>query len=185
MGIGAALNGGLSVATNLPNAIIGGFNDGHTRLDAVLDLLAQDRLITMLAEPNLTARSGEPASFLAGGEFSIPTSSSNGNITIQFKQYGIPLAFIPTILSNGRISLHVRPEVSELSLVGAVSLPVSTGLFSTSTITIPAITVRRADTTVELGSGQSFAIAGLLQGQTQQTARGLPYLGEIPVLGAL
>ena len=184
-GISAALTDGLSLASNVPNFIGASFNDGKTSINSLLDLLAQDQLITMLAEPNLTARSGETASFLAGGEFPIPVSASNGQISIQFKQYGVSLAFVPTILSDGRISLHVRPEVSELTIAGAVSLPVSTGLFGSNVITIPALTVRRTDTTVELGSGQSFAIAGLLSGQTTQTMRGLPYLGEVPVLGAL
>jgi pilus assembly protein CpaC len=181
----SALVDGLSQATNLPATIAAGFNDGTSRINTVLDLLAQDQLITMLAEPNLTARSGETASFLAGGEFPIPIADQNNTITVQFKQYGVSLAFVPTVLSDGRISLHVHPEVSELSQVGAVSLPVSTSLFGSNTLTIPALTVRRADTTVELGSGQSFAVAGLLSDQNTMTNRGLPWLGEIPVLGAL
>jgi pilus assembly protein CpaC len=183
--VAAGISDGLSAATNLPNTIGAGWANGTSAINTVLDLLAQDQLITMLAEPNLTARSGETASFLAGGEFPIPIAASNGTITVEFKQYGVSLAFVPTVLSDGRISLHVRPEVSELSSQGAVSLPVSTGLLGTNTITIPAITVRRADTTVELGSGQSFAVAGLLQTQDQNTTRGLPYLGELPVIGTL
>jgi pilus assembly protein CpaC len=139
----------------------------------------------MLAEPNLTARSGETASFLAGGEFPIPISGQNNQITVAFKQYGVSLAFVPTVLSDGRISLHVHPEVSELTNAGAVSLPIGSSLFGSNTITIPAITVRRADTTVELGSGQSFAVAGLMTADSTMNARGLPYAGEIPVLGAL
>ena len=185
-GVSAALTDGLTIATNnLPNTIGASFKDGRTTINTVLDLLAQDQLITMLAEPNLTARSGETASFLAGGEFPVPTASSGGTVTVTFKQYGVSLAFVPTLLTDGRISLHVRPEVSELSTVGSVSLPIATSLFGTSTVTIPALVTRRVDTTVELGSGQSFAIAGLLQGNSTQTARGLPYLGELPVLGAL
>ena len=95
------------------------------------------------------------------------------------------LAFVPTVLSHGRISLHVHPEVSEISTVGAVSVPIATSLFGTSTVTIPALTVRRADTTVELGSGQSFAIAGLLTADDSLNARGLPGIGELPVIGTL
>lgn len=182
--VGAALTDGVTLA-NLPYKVGAGFGDGKNTINAVLDLLAEDQLITLLAEPNLTARSGETASFLAGGEFPIPVGSGNNTITIAFKSYGVSLSFVPTVLTDGRISIHVRPEVSELSTVGAVSLPIGTGLLGTSTITIPAITVRRADTTVELGSGQSFAIAGLLQGQNLMTKQGLPYLGEIPILGAL
>src|ERR1700761_214436 len=164
----------LTQPTNLPNKFGVNFHAGSTSINTVLDLLAQDQLITMLAEPNLTARSGETASFLAGGEFPVPISASNGQISVQFKQYGVSLAFVPTVLTDGRISLHVRPEVSQLTDVGAVSVPFATGLFGTSTITIPATTVRRADTTVELGSGQSFAIAGLLSAHNAMNGRGTP-----------
>jgi len=173
---------GLSSGTNAPNTL--GFAGHNGSINTVLDLLAQDQLITMLAEPNLTARSGESASFLAGGEFPIPIAGQNNQITLAFKQYGVSLAFVPTVLSDGRISLHVHPEVSALTTVGAISLPIG-GLLSTSTITVPALTVRRADTTVELGSGQSFAIAGLLSSNNAMDARGLPYVGELPVIGAL
>jgi pilus assembly protein CpaC len=184
-GIAGAITDGLSQSSNPPNTLGVGFHAGSSSINTVLDLLAQDQLITMLAEPNLTARSGEAASFLAGGEFPVPIAGSNGQITVAFKQYGVSLAFVPTILTDGRISLHVRPEVSQLTNVGSVSVPVSTGVLGTSTITIPAITVRRADTTVELGSGQSFAIAGLLSAHDAMEAQGLPYAGEIPVIGAL
>ena len=182
-GIAAAITDGLNTSSSLPNTI--GITTPGNSINTVLDLLAQDQLITMLAEPNLTTRSGEPASFLAGGEFPIPISGQNNQITVAFKQYGVSLAFVPTVLSEGRISLHVHPEVSELTNAGAVSLPIGTSLFGSNVITIPALTVRRADTTVELGSGQSFAVAGLLTSQNTMNARGLPYAGEIPVLGAL
>ncbi len=182
-GIAAAITDGLNSSSSLPNTI--GISTPGNSINTVLDLLAQDQLITMLAEPNLTARSGETASFLAGGEFPIPISGQNNQITVAFKQYGVSLAFVPTVLSEGRISLHVHPEVSELTNAGAVSVPIGTSLFGSNTITIPALTVRRADTTVELGSGQSFAVAGLLTSQNTMNARGLPYAGDIPVLGAL
>jgi pilus assembly protein CpaC len=186
-GIAGSLTDGLSQSTNPPNTLglSHVYSNGTTSIDTVLDLLAQDQLITMLAEPNLTARSGETASFLAGGEFPIPIAGQNGQITVAFKQYGVSLAFVPTVLTNGRISLHVHPEVSELTTVGAVSVPISTSLLGSATVTIPAITVRRADTTVELGSGQSFAIAGLLSADNSMNARGLPGIGEMPVIGAL
>jgi pilus assembly protein CpaC len=144
----------------------------------LIDALAQDNLAHVLAEPNLTAISGEPASFLVGGEFPIPVAQSgnNNSVTIEFKQYGIGLSFVPTVMSEDRIRLHVRPEVSQLSSQGAVTM---------NGITIPALTVRRADTTVEVGSGQSFAIAGLLSDQTNDAANAIPALGEVPVLGAL
>ena len=132
----------------------------------------------MLAQPNLTAMSGETASFLVGGEFPIPVAQggTNSAISVEFKQYGIGLSFVPTVFSEDRIRLHVRPEVSQLSTVGAVTI---------NGITIPSLTVRRADTTIELGSGQSFAIAGLLSDQTNQTGNAIPELGEVPILGAL
>ena len=185
-GVSAGLTDGLSQSNNtVPNTIGVGYKTGNASINTVLDLLAQDQLITMLAEPNLTARSGETASFLAGGEFPVPIAGQNGQITVAFKQYGVSLAFVPTVLTDGRISLHVHPEVSALTTAGSVSLPISTSLLGSSTITIPAITVRRADTTVELGSGQSFAIAGLLSSSDSMNARGLPYIGELPVIGTL
>ncbi len=147
----------------------------------LIDALAGDNLIRVLAEPNLVAISGETASFLVGGEFPIPVSQQNGSISVDFKQFGIALAFVPTVLSEDRIRLHVSPEVSELSTTGAVTISSIGG----TAINIPALTVRRADTTVELGSGQSFAIAGLLQDTTTQTVSALPGLGEVPILGTL
>jgi pilus assembly protein CpaC len=153
---------------------------GTSNFEAIIDALAQDQLIRSLAEPNLTAMSGETASFVVGGEYPIPVSSQNNTVTVEFKQYGVTLAFVPTVLSDGQINLHVRPEVSELTNQGAVSFGEGN-----STIQIPALTVRRADTTVTLGSGQSFAIAGLLQDSITHTANMVPLLGDIPVLGAL
>ncbi len=151
-----------------------------TTLETVIDALAQDQLVHMLAEPNLTTMSGEPASFLVGGEYPIPISSYNNTVSVQYKQYGVSLSFIPTVLTGGRINLHVRPEVSQLTSTGAVSF----GEGSNS-ISIPALTVSRVDTTVELGSGQSFAIAGLFQDNTTTANLGLPGLSDVPILGAL
>ena len=151
-------------------------------INALIDSLAQDRVISVLAEPNLTAQSGETASFLAGGEFPIPVAATQtGQISIEFKQFGVSLAFVPTVLGPDRLNLRVRPEVSELSQNGAIEVPLGLG----GTVRIPAITVRRAETTVELGSGQSFAIAGLLQRATDQTEQGTMGLQDLPVLGAL
>ncbi len=147
----------------------------------MIDALAQDNLVHVLAEPNLTAMSGETASFLVGGEFPIPVAQQNNQVTIEFKQYGVSLAFVPTVMSGGRINLKVRPEVSALTNLGAVSFGVGN-----SSIQVPALTVRRAETTVELASGQSFAIAGLLQDNTTLTGNsGLPGVGELPILGIL
>jgi pilus assembly protein CpaC len=167
-------------AINPSSTIAAGWSDGKSDINGIIDALAQDRLITVLAEPNLTAMSGETASFLVGGEFPIPVALRDNVVTVQFKQYGVSLAFVPTVLSQGRISLKVRPEVSDLTEQGAVRLSAGN-----SSIQIPALTVRRAETVVELGSGQSFAIAGLLQDNARTLGRALPGIGEVPVLGAL
>lgn len=143
---------------------------------ASLDLGESIGLVSTLAEPNLTALSGETSTFLAGGEYPIPISSGLGTVSIDYKNYGVSLAYTPTVLSDGRISLRVRPEVSELSSQGAVSF----GGYS-----VPALTIRRAETTVELGSGQSMMIAGLLSNNAQHTITKLPGAGDLPVLGSL
>jgi len=145
-------------------------------LQAAVDALEGEGFLTVLAEPNLTARSGEAASFLAGGEFAIPAPDDNGRIIIEYKEYGVGLAFVPVVMSDGRISLRVRPEVSQLFPGGGINL---------NGISVPGLQTRRAETTVELGSGQSFMIAGLLQNTTQQDVRRFPGLGSLPVLGAL
>jgi pilus assembly protein CpaC len=159
---------------------------GNGSITATLDALASEGLITTLAEPNLTATSGQTASFLAGGEFPVPVAASTGTsgtptITVEFKQFGVSLDFVPTIIDADHISLRVRPEVSQLTTTGAVSVPIT----STQVVTIPALTVRRADTTVELASGQSFALGGLLQNTTEQDISKIPWLGDIPILGQL
>ena len=143
---------------------------------SALDLAETQGLVTTLSQPNLTALSGETADFLAGGEFPIPISQGLGTTTVEYKNYGVSLAYTPTVLANGRISLRVRPEVSELSTQGAVTL----GGFS-----IPALTTRRAETTVELGSGQSFMIAGLLSNTATNVLDKAPGLGDVPILGNL
>lgn len=152
------------------------YRNGDTDLNVLIDLLNEKGLVKVLAEPNLTAMSGESASFLAGGEYPIPVQAEDRRITLEYKQFGVSLAFVATVLDGGRISLNVRPEVSQLSEVGAVTY---------NEITVPALTTRRAETTVELGTGQSFAIAGLLQNTSSDTVRKMPGLGDIPVLGQL
>jgi pilus assembly protein CpaC len=149
-------------------------------VSAVIDALAKDNLARVLAEPNLTAISGQSADFLAGGQYPIPISQSLGTTTVQYKDYGVSLSFLPTVLSNGRISLKVRPEVSQLTTAGAVTV-----VSGSSSLSIPALTVRRADTTVELGSGQTLAIAGLLQDNSSQSTTGIPVIGDVPLLGGL
>lgn len=149
-------------------------------------------LIHTLAEPNLTAVSGETAKFLAGGEFPVPASRDrDGNVTVTFKQFGVGLAFTPVVLSENRISLQISTEVSELTNTGAFTLGGGTITNSDGTVTqvggvtIPALNVRRAETTIELPSGGSFAIAGLMQHTTKQEIDRFPGLGQMPVLGAL
>jgi len=141
-----------------------------------LDLSERVGLVTTITEPNLTALSGETATFLAGGEFPIPVSQGLGNVAIQFRNFGVSLAYTPTVLSNGRISLRVRPEVSELSSQGSVTL---------NGFQVPALTIRRTETTVELGSGQSFMIAGLMSASSQNALDKAPGLGDVPILGTL
>jgi pilus assembly protein CpaC len=143
---------------------------------AALDLAESEGLLTTLAQPNLTALSGETASFLAGGEVPIPTSQGLGQVGVEFKQYGVSLAFTPIVLDNGRISIRVRPEVSELTTDGAVRL---------NGYAVPSVNTRRAETTVELGSGQSFMIAGLMRNSQTGSVDRTPGVGNIPVLGAM
>jgi pilus assembly protein CpaC len=146
-------------------------------VEAQLKALERIGLVHTLAEPNLTAVSGEAAKFLAGGEFPVPVGRDrDGNITIVYKPFGIGLAFTPVVLGEGRISLQVSTEVSELSNTGALSL---------AGITLPGLSVRRAQTTVELPSGGSLAIGGLIQQQTKQNLDALPGVKDLPVLGAL
>ena len=146
-------------------AVRGSFN-----IDVVLQALAEEGLVTIMAQPNLTARSGEPATFLAGGEYPYSTVSDNGT-NIEFKNYGIGLNFTPTVLDGNRISLTVGTEVSELDFA--------------QSDTVPSLRTRRAETTVDLASGQSFAIAGLMENSSSQNASRVPALGTMPVLGAL
>lgn len=141
-----------------------------------LDLGERIGQVTTLANPNLTALSGETGSFLAGGEIPIPISQGFGAVSVQYKQYGVSLAYTPTVLADGRISLRVRPEVSQLSAAGAVQIDGTT---------IPALTTRRAETTVELGSGQSMMIGGLLSNSHDNSIDKAPGLGDLPILGSL
>ena len=145
-------------------------------IDVLVEALQRNGLLTILAEPNLTAVTGQPASFLAGGEVPVPIPQNGGLMSVDYKPFGVSLEFTPTIIRTNRIALHVRPEVSALSPTGGVKL---------NGVDLPAFTVRRADTMVELASGQTFAIAGLFQRQISQDVDRLPILGELPVLGAL
>lgn len=152
------------------------WQSGNQAVSGTLRALERDGLMRILAEPNLTAVSGEPAKFLAGGEYPIPVVDSLGQVSVTYKEYGIGLAFTPVVLSEGRISLKIESEVSELSSDGAVVL---------SGIEIPALKKRQAKSTVELPSGGSIAIAGLLSEDTRQNIDGFPSLKDLPILGTL
>ncbi|WP_246786129.1 type II and III secretion system protein family protein [Bradyrhizobium sp. SBR1B] len=153
-----------------------GFSAGKANLSAVLDALASEHLASILAEPNLTAMSGEAASFLAGGEFPIPVMQDNRQVSVQFRQFGVSLEFVPTVLNNNQINVRVKPEVSELSTEGEVKI---------NGMAVPALSTRRASTVVELGSGQSFAIGGLIRRNFNTDIDEFPWLGDVPILGAL
>lgn len=175
---GTAADANSSLVTqNAPGSTISGFGKFlGLDLAGALDLAERNGLLTTLAQPNLTALSGETADFLAGGEFPVPMSQGLGSTSIEFKKFGVSLAYSPTVLANGRISMRVRPEVSELSSQGAVTL---------NGFSIPSLTVRRAETTVELGSGQSFMIAGLMSNNANNTIDKTPGVGDVPILGNL
>jgi len=158
-------------------------SSGLNKAKGMIQAFERVGLIRTLAEPNLTVLSGEAGTFLVGGEFPVPTGQDvTGKVTIEFKPYGVGLGYTPMVLSGGRISLKLSTEVSELSSLGAYS--VSNGAGS-STLTVPGLTVRRAETTVELPSGGSLMIAGLLQQTTKQTIDAIPGMTSMPVLGAL
>ncbi|HET7409414.1 MAG TPA: type II and III secretion system protein family protein, partial [Paracoccaceae bacterium] len=144
--------------------------------EATLDALETDGLLTTLAEPNLTALSGETASFLAGGEFPVVTTSGLNGTNVEFKPYGVSIEFTPVVHNDNRITMRVAPQVSELSEAGAVRI---------DGISIPALITREAETTVELGSGQSFMIGGLTRNSFTSSTDKIPLLGDIPSLGAL
>jgi pilus assembly protein CpaC len=164
---------------------------GLNQAGATIQAFEQVGLVRTLAEPNLTAVSGEAAKFLVGGEFPVPIGEdSTGRITVEFKQYGVGLGFTPIVLSKGRISLKLSTEVSEITSTGEFTLTSSTTSSSGTTtsapaLTVPGLNVRRAETTVELPSGQSMMIAGLLQSVSKQTLSSLPGLNEVPILGTL
>jgi pilus assembly protein CpaC len=178
-GVGAIAPFTRDSAANTSDSMLFGYRSpgGSTNVNGVLDALQTEGMVSVLAQPNLTAASGQTASFLAGGEFPVPVSQENSNsLTIEWKKFGVALDFTPTVLDPGRLSIKVRPEVSEISDNGAVTI---------NGIKVPALAVRRAETTVELASGQSFAIAGLFQNNITKSIREFPWLGDIPLFGQL
>ena len=169
-------SGAVKRAGDGAGALFGSYKNGSTDITGVIDALAEDNLVSLLAEPSLTALTGEKASFLAGGEFPVPVVGNDGQFSVDYRSFGVSLVFVPLVVTGDRISLQVRPEVSELSTDGAIQV---------NGFSIPAIRTRRAETTVDLGSGQSFAIAGLLQNSFSTTVEQYPGLADVPVIGAL
>lgn len=169
---------------SLVGSAISGSNVGYShvgstgRVDATLTMLERVGLVRTLAEPTLTAISGESANFLAGGEFPVPVGydQSSSTVTVDWREFGVGLGFTPIVMSEGRISLRISTEVSELTTDGALAL---------QNLTLPALKVRRAETTVELPSGGSMVMAGLLQEDIRENLDGLPGAKDVPVLGAL
>lgn len=171
---GGALAG--DVASGASNVISAGLTSGNVNIDAMLEALQSNGVLEVLAEPNITAMTGQTASFLAGGEVAVPVPVNSDLVGIEYKPYGVSLLFSPTVLPNDRIALQVRPEVS--SLMG-------TSTVNVNGYQVPSFRVRRADTRVEVGSGQTFAIAGLFQRESSQDVEKVPMLGDMPILGNL
>ncbi len=171
VGTAGILSGNAPFGTVVANLLRGG-----TEADVIIRALEERGLARRLAEPNLVALSGDTASFLAGGEFPFPVQSSMGQISVEFKRFGVGLAFTPTVLGDGLINLKIEPEVSQLDPTNVVRV---------GGIDIPSLIVRRANTTIELRDGQSFAIAGLLQSVGTTSQQQLPWVSDVPVLGAL
>lgn len=169
------VSGGFA-GVGLPGTANAGYHSGGNNVDAVIDALQREGLVSILAEPTLTAVSGEAANFLAGGEFPIPVPQGNDTVTIEYKQFGVSLSFVPTVLPGNRIAMRVKPEVSELSDDARVE---SDG------VSVPSLIIRRAETTIELASGQTFALAGMFQRNMSNSADKIPVLGDVPILGKL
>jgi len=189
-GSGFSINGALGGASINAGSqeSIGG---NERTVDASIEAFERAGLLRVLAEPNLTAISGEAARFLAGGEFPVPVAADDGQISIEFKPFGVGLAFTPVVMSGGGISLKIATEVSELTSEGAISTgdtPIRNQDGSTTIIrgiTIPALQVRRAETTVEMSSGSSIVMAGLIQERTRHAVEGVPGMMNTPVIGSL
>jgi pilus assembly protein CpaC len=167
---------GLPINSAPFGAAIAKLLDNGTKADVIVQALEKRGLARRLAEPNLVALSGDTASFLAGGEFPFPVAAEDNKITVEFKKFGIGLAFTPTVLGDGLINLKIEPEVSELD---------PTNVLRVQGVEVPSLVVRRAQTTVELRDGQSFAVAGLLSTNNTKSQSQLPWMGDVPVLGTL
>jgi pilus assembly protein CpaC len=167
---------GFNTRSSGTDSVVGSLKTSKLDINGVIDALDNKGLVTILAEPNLTALSGVPAYFLAGGEYPIPVPQGNQVVTIEYKKFGVSLAFVATITEGGRVNLSVKPEVSQLTDTGALVI---------DGMRVPALTTRRVETVVDLASGQSFALAGLLQSNRQNNLRKFPGLGDVPILGEL
>ncbi len=174
---GAAAAGVLGTSAPPFGFLIGNLVYQGLQADVIVNALEEKGLARRLAEPNLVALSGDTANFLAGGEYPIPVPGSFGQIAVDYKRYGVSLAFTPTVLADGLINLKIEPEVSQLDPSHSVAVGVN--------VTVPALIVRRASSTIELRDGQSFVLGGLLQNDSAIAQEQLPWLGSIPVLGAL
>jgi pilus assembly protein CpaC len=179
--LGDAATGVLS-GTSPFGFVLGRLVSGSTKIDVLIKGLEEQGVARSLAQPNLVALSGDTASFLAGGEFPIPVPGSLGTVGIEYKRYGVGLAFTPTVLSGGLINLKIEPEVSQLDFSNPITIGAGAG---GAAISVPPLIVRRASTTIELRDGQSFALAGLLQNVGTNAQDQVPWLGSVPVLGAL
>ena len=168
--------GVLTTAASPFGFLVGRLVGGPNPIDVSLNALEVKGLIRNLAEPNLVALSGDTASFLAGGEYPVPVPGALGQIIIEYKKYGVGLAFTPTVLKDGLINMVIKPEVSQLDFAHPVTI---------SSTSVPSLIVRRASTTVELRDGQSFMLGGLLQNNSQTAQQQMPWLGDVPVLGTL
>jgi pilus assembly protein CpaC len=177
-GVNQAVTGlGGLISNNTPFGVaVARVLDNGTTADVLIQALEQRGVARRLAEPNLVALSGDTASFLAGGEFPFPVQADNNRITLEFKKFGVSLAFTPTVLGGGLINLKIEPEVSEIDPNSAIKV---------GEVAVPGLMVRRSRTTLELRDGQSFAMAGLLYTNHNKNMRQLPWIGEVPVLGAL
>lgn len=170
--LGSLISGAIPFGSFISSIVQNG-----TNVDVAINALEDRGVARRLAEPNLVALSGDTASFLAGGEFPIPVGGDDGQITIAFKKFGVGLEFTPTVLEDGIINLKLAPEVSQIDNTNAVSVA--------GGVQVPALIVRRAETTLELRDGQSFVLAGLLQSASQINKSQIPWIGDIPILGAL
>jgi pilus assembly protein CpaC len=171
-----AIAGGVPPLVAAGSALKPSWSSGGDTVTAMIQALERSGVLKTLAEPTLTAMSGETAKFLAGGEFPIPISQNENTITVDFKQFGVNVSFKPIVMTEGRISLNISAEVSEISNEGSVTI---------GSINLPGLKVRRAETTLEMPSGATLAMAGLLSDETRQSVEGVPGLKNVPVLGAL